>query len=158
MWYLCFQSVSPSLTSCQLSRILALMEKWSNPVWKILFLKATPGTGKLPILCLCQNALSMEGSRQSMSLKSLQSEVSRGVLSHGMIFVIIVVWGIFVCQWTVMVMVWSWFCLFYSVVDGFGFSERKTKGRVNWKNCQTENRKVPTFWNNLADGLVLPLR
>lgn len=46
MWYVCFQSISPSLTSCQLSRILGLMEKWSNLVWKILFLKSTPKTGK----------------------------------------------------------------------------------------------------------------
>lgn len=153
MWYLCFQSISPSLTSCQLSRILALMEKWSNPGWKILFLKATPGTGKLPISLSVPDALSVAGSRQSPSLKSLQSEVSRGWFLSLLLGEFLFASG----QW------WWWFevdfvCLFYFVVGGFGFSERKTKGRVNWKNCQTENGKVPTFWDNLADGLVLPLR
>lgn len=153
MWYLCFQSISPSLTSCQLSRILALMEKWSNPVWKILFLKATPGTGKLPILCLCQNALSMEGSRQIFAKWGQQgSFISWDDFCH------------YCCLGNFHLPVgsdgdgWRMILFVYFVVDGFGFSERQTKGRVNWKNCQTENRKVARFWDNLADGLVLPLR
>lgn len=44
--------------------------------------KTTPETGKL-LISLCQNILSVESS-PSMSLKSLQSEVSQAVLSPGM--------------------------------------------------------------------------
>lgn len=154
MWYVCFQSISPSLTSCQLSRILDLMEKWSNPVWKILFLKTIPETGKF-LISLCQNVLSMAGS-QNRCLKSLLSEISGGILSHGIVFVVIVIWGIFVCCWR-----W-WWCfgpsiLFCCVVDWAGFSERKNI--YIWLSEVIVKLKIgPCQCSNLADGLVLPLR
>ena len=117
MYVVCmFQSISPSLASCQLSRILDLMEKWSNPVWKILFLKSTPKTGKF---LLSVPERSQYGGFTKPGPQNLCKVRSVGE------FCCYCYLGDFCLQLAV-TMVFS-VSLFCCVVDCEGFSERKKK-------------------------------